>query len=383
MISSVKCQKVSSTKCLEKCVNLAAKVFSETSGRDFQILLKENNEWFDLKDNIFIIAKLPSEEIIGFLRIVPKEISFSIGLINTAKFENIFIVPSFRGMNISRVLIDYAIKVSVENNMALASVIARRGVDNFYPKFGFHGVSCYPKVSIKLSELKKNKKEHKKNISIDEVGLEDLDYISGLYKCNYKNYFGSALRTLNHWNRIFNYCKKDNIKFYKVLNNSELCAYIIFQENNVMEVFYNSFSSIIYSLIEIMNQYDEIIFHQTIDNKIFKSLKNIDLNFGIRSCTYGGHMIAISDIKLIIKTFHKKFLDYLIKSNIQEFSSKSDNLNLEYKKGNLKIDLSDNIKTKDLKISDIELLLGIKSIYNNNFNGFFNYFYFPDVDQRI
>ena len=47
------------------------------------------------------------------------------------------------------------------------------------------------------------------------------------------------------------------------------------------------------------------------------------------------------------------------------------------------IDLSENVKTEDFKISDIELLLGIKSIYSNNLNGFFNYLYFPDVDQRI
>ena len=93
LISLVKCQKVTSYGCLEKCINLAAKVFSETSNIDIQELRNEYREWFEFKDNIFIIAKLPSEEIIGFLRIIPKEISFSIGLINTAKFENIFVVP--------------------------------------------------------------------------------------------------------------------------------------------------------------------------------------------------------------------------------------------------------------------------------------------------
>ena len=381
LISSVKFQKVSSPRCLEKCVNLAAKIFSETSGIDFLILLDEYKQWFDLKDNIFIIAKSSSDEIIGFLRLIPKKISLSIGLINTARFENVFIVPSYRGKNISRRLIDYAIKVSIENNMSLAYVIARRGVDHFYPKFGFHGVSCYPKVKVKLSELHRIKIENVNNISIGKVKLEDLYYISKLYSSHYKSYFGSSIRNSNNWERVLSNCKKENIKIYKVMNNKSICAYCIFKGNKILEIFYDDFNSIIYFLLQVMNEYDEIVFNQTIDHEFFKSLNNIDLNFGIRSCPYGGHMIAILDIKLITKNFHQKFKDYLIKKNIRSFAANSNNINLEYEKGNLKIKIPDNLRTADFKSNDIKLLLGIKSIYSNPLNDFSNYFYFPDLDQ--
>ena len=132
-----------------------------------------------------------------------------------------------------------------------------------------------------------------------------------------------------------------------------------------------------------MNEYDEIVFHQTIEHIFFNYIKNIDINFNIRSCPYGGHMFAIIDSKFITKTFYQKFKDYLIKSNIQTFSTKSDNVNLEYEKGNLKINFPNNLSATDLKLNDFELLLGIKSIYNNPLNGFCKYFYFPDLDQRI
>ena len=132
-----------------------------------------------------------------------------------------------------------------------------------------------------------------------------------------------------------------------------------------------------------MNKYNEIVFHQTIDHEFFRSINNVDINFSIRSCPYGGHMLAILDIKRIIKTFHTNFKDFLSKSAVENFYTKSDNINLHFNKDNLKIDFPDNFKTKDLDSSDLELLLGIKSIYSNNKNGFTNYFYFPDPDQRI
>ena len=91
------------------------------------------------------------QSCIGVVRIVPQIFLFSGERYKSAVISAVSIHPDYRGMGLSKILIDYAINEITDRKFDFSHLIARRAVDHYYNKFDFFVLFLIRKLLLRSS----------------------------------------------------------------------------------------------------------------------------------------------------------------------------------------------------------------------------------------
>ncbi len=368
---------------IKNAIDLAAEIF-RTKGEKLtdeliEIQRKITNPFGLLSENDVVVLISPTKEVCGTIFLVDRLLfNPSIELKGTY-LSSICVSEKFRGMGLSKLLIETAISEIKKRGSAIAILIARRAVDHFYNKFNFWGVSQYNKIKIKRLQIISNSYE------VKPVELDDLSVINEIYSYRYQYNYGASKRDIEFWKYIFWKSKFENNEFKSIKLDETIIGYVIYSDNNVYEIALNSDLCILEAVNLIFSEstYEDIIIHSSNENISLINLSEKDYIFEARDCMFGGHMVRIID-PFIIKTQLKQKLEkIIIKYGMHDLNynylSQSNNFHLNIHKGLIFI----NIHGNDFTYEETTALLGIKTTYNSSKFPFcfFDSFNIPLYDQ--
>lgn len=313
---------------IKDVVFLIAKVFFKG---DLEKLIIQNKI---LSNNNIIIVENDNNKIVGTSIIIDREIFFNGNLIKASFISFVCVDEKYRGLGLSRDLINCFIYECKKRNSIISVVVARKLVDNFYKKFNFYGISQYSKIKINLDANFGNQK-------FEFVDLKQKYYkkINSIYNSTYSKTHGAFKRDLEYWFYVEKKASSLGLKSIAIINKKLLKGYIIYDKNNIYEIALDdniNYIDVLCRLSFLKKINKDITVHCSLEHPINLFTNNLDYSLILRQCNYGGHMIRINDLGYLKKIFlnqvnkNNKVLEKL-KINIEKLNNK----NLNYEKSSL------------------------------------------------
>lgn len=268
-------------------ISLIKKVFYSEIGTENFILPKASL----VKKNIVVIKE--NNEVVA-TSIINDRLFFLKNKKIPCSFLSFICVDNFhRNKGLSRILMDFSIKLCESRRKKACFVIARKSADYFYNKFSFYGFSNYPKIVIKNRDYHYGRK-------LNFVPLQpSLIYeIKEIYNSVYQKLLGSFFRNYEYWDYIIKKAKKINVKISLIKDSyNNFLGYICFDKGNIYELALNNledYPRVLKNLMDI-EKLDSIIFHGGTNHPLANEIELFDYTVSYRKCWYGGHMIRIND----------------------------------------------------------------------------------------
>lgn len=287
----------SSSEEVEEAFNLAYSIFKNTASidqyKEFKLNLWQEDPSFDLEN--FVIARDSGGLMCGLVRIVPRKIFRGNKSFSVAGISSVCLAPSHQGKGLSVPFIEYALEICRQRNFDFAFLFARRDVDYYYAKIGFHGVSSYTQIEIKSSSP-----------SLDyefELGPSSEKY-SEIYRLSYdqcySHCFGRVERTADYWNFLIRKFQINQSPHLDTLYLSGVAiGYIIWSATTVHELAFMEGVSV-KGLINFLNIHltspaknDCVTFEMSPQHLLLGGAHGLDITMKIRECNFGGHMACI------------------------------------------------------------------------------------------
>ena len=280
-----------------KGIKLEKKIFNNSSANYFL----ENIHF----SNAVIIKDCLKNKIVGFLIHVNRN-AIILNVKQKVSFvSSVCIHPDYRNKGLSKGLIKESLNQLKKNKVSIAFVIARKKVDYFYNKFGYFGISSFPKIILEKFTYINNFNYYP--IKSFSVTREDLLLINRFYLNTYKKLDGFFFRNKIYWEYLIKKCKKDNFLFKKFVINNKTIGYAVFKKNEIIEIackkieYYNH----LLNKIREKNKSNNITIYTNNEHDINISLVDQDLKYCTRRIYYGGHLAKIINSSVLIKTYNK------------------------------------------------------------------------------
>ena len=219
-------------------------------------------------------------------------------------------------------LMHAAIQLATQDGFALAALIARRAVDDYYTKFSFWGVSCHNVVSVGANKILKSETSSKRGEwELKPCKNGNIDFYNSVFDFNYRNTFGRSRRDFDIWSYIINAKKGISENFFELYKNGNIVGYANINANNIYEI----------SLVKGIET--EGLLNCIFDHSVSEELR-IEIPVGhhlfdrfcsegdviYRQCLFGGHMVRVLDRVFLNKTM-KTGLDPHMELNANETMS--------------------------------------------------------------
>jgi predicted GNAT family N-acyltransferase len=239
-----------------------------------------------------VVGAFEGSKIIGLIRICPQVISIAGVDYKSAGITSVCVLSEFRGGNLSVGLMNYTHQLCKTRGFRLTHLIARKAVDHYYTKFGYVGLSNYPKIRIKevSGSTDNSKLEFKKVTTFKQEFNQFYNNIS--------HYLGSYFKRDES---LFQYSFDRHVElgfmFKEIYFKTKCVGYFVHKGNCIYEV---SFSHIDYGtniLSSLFEEFGDFTIETSIQHPLFKNIHEltIDYTYSIRSCLYGGHMVKSLD----------------------------------------------------------------------------------------
>ena len=279
---------------IEAALLLAAKTFnyhkglSKESFKNKKILLSPYDTLYE-KD-VVILAN-DQNEICGACFLIDREFYKNGIRLKSTFLSSICISESSRGLGLSRLLMDEAIKKCEQRGSSFAVLIARRSVDFFYNKFSFWGLSQYSSINLKIAD----KLTSYSNYSISPATDKDLAVVSELYDSTYSKLFGSCVRSIKYWNYVLWKAKSQQFNFLLLRSEDVVIGYVIFQDNDIYEISTTNNTSCLELLYVLRERYsiNNVTLHCSSQHPLISELEELDFSCTRRQCCFGGHMVRV------------------------------------------------------------------------------------------
>jgi GNAT superfamily N-acetyltransferase len=280
--------------------NLAFSVFSD---QNTSVKYKDNKFFTWEKDPYFkfeniLLAKYKGVPA-GLIRIVPRKIFRIDKSISVAGISSVCILPQYRGKGLSVKLMDEALRYCKDLEYDVSLLFARRNVDYFYTRFGFHGISSYSHICIK----KPQQLTISKGYSLAELDFNFLNIYSEAFERTYANCFGRLHRNMEYWKFLFNSLLfKSNCHFKTIKFKNIAIGYVIWDTNKVLEIAITediNNKDFIHFLFEnlAISTGDSLKFEMLPQHSMVKQFYGLDVTFESRECVFGGHMVKVLNEK--------------------------------------------------------------------------------------
>lgn len=274
-----------------------------------------NDPYFDYK-NIFVAKS--NENIIGLIRIVPRQLHMNNIPLKLAGISSVCLLPEFQGKGLSVPLMEKTLTYAKGAGYDVSALFARRSADYYYNKFGFFGVAAYSKLVIKNDKSVTSSEFELCDFDIDDIGLYSEAYAFSYERCS-----GYIYRTEQYWKYMFSSLQfRNEIIFKSIKLKSVTVGYVIYSDNHVYEIATKNNTDGL-PVINFLNSTlakEELILNALPQHKIISFLTGKDIVYQTRECYYGGHMMRILNIESvseklgfngsISKSLAKPFLPY-------------------------------------------------------------------------
>lgn len=267
--------------------NSRLKDLSEESFKNKKISL---SPYSTLEKDVVIVTN-DQNEICGTCFLIDREFYKNDIRHTGTRLSYFCISESHQGKGFSRILMEEAIKICEERGSSFAFVIANRGVDFFYNKFSFWGLSEYSTVNFKIPDKSITYSDY----SISPATNKDLATVNELYDSTYSKLFGSCVRSIKYWNYVLWQGEIQKFNFLIFRSKGIVIGYIIFQGLNIHEIATNNNTSYLELLYIMRERYsmDNVIFHCSNQHPLIFELGELDFLYTRRQCYFGGHMVRI------------------------------------------------------------------------------------------
>ena len=309
----------------EKALKIIFDIFFKNKSLSFK---KEVLEKINIKKNKIIIIK-KDNKVISCLVTYKKKLLKNKDL-SFCGLGFICVIKKYRGLNISKILIESAINILKKEKIDVVYLFARKKMDYFYLKFGFVGISTYSIIilnkPIKSNYTKEIKTREK--FTLISPNIEDISFLNTLYKINYSKMNGAFERLKTEWKNLI-LSKYQNLLIKLILYNKEKIGYIIYIDDKILEISLNNYyksDQFIHFLFDNL-RFKKLFLEIYLSHKLIKNLKIYDITHQNRNCYFGGQLIKIINDKLQININNnlgqtKKILDAKTLSDISYNKSK-------------------------------------------------------------
>ena len=204
--------------------------------------------------------------------------------------SHITIRDEFRGNGLSKSLINFCEKLSKDRGSEFAIVIARKAVDYYYLKLGFHGMSSYSTLTISPTG-------NQKDVNLRKASDADCQYLEEAYNKSYRKCVGSCVRSLSTWQFLVNLSSSrfssNRILVIRESSDNPIGYLCLGVGDRVEEIGMTTTEDPYKVLVGISRFLDKETLTLSIDrdHEMTKHLWARDFTISRRQCIYGGHMI--------------------------------------------------------------------------------------------
>ena len=259
------------------------------------------------KENI--LQACIGDELVGLIRLVPRILCRGEETYSVAGISSVCIAPEWQGKGLSNGLMQQSLEICRSRDYDISFLFARRAADHYYTRFGFYGIASYAKVFIKRPADIQPSKQFSLVAADSSLSL----LYQTVYENCYQNCFGRIDRSKTYWKFLLTaISKRKDLRFLTIYFNGTAVGYVLAGETKILEIAVNDSISGIDLIHFLMN---ENLVPDT-DNKLeieilpqhglIPSLRNLDIVFQYRECTYGGHMAKILNTESVISKLTKR-----------------------------------------------------------------------------
>ncbi len=141
----------------------------------------------------FIVARAPSQELIGLIRIVERTMMVDGCALACGGISSVAVHEKWQGQGICSRMMHTAIGQMLERNFDIAVLHARKAVDGFYTRFGFWGVGRYLNLEVDTAKAAGD------TLMVKDYEPRYLEDCQRLYRQTYLSLSGSTKRSPAVW----------------------------------------------------------------------------------------------------------------------------------------------------------------------------------------
>lgn len=226
--------------------------------------------------------------VIGAVFLVERKMHFPVGVQPMAYLTSICIDPEKQGLGLSRKLMEAALAQAARRGNKVAVVVARRGVDFYYAKFGFHGLSQYPLIEIRPNRVLTTTRP----VPHLQV-IDSSQHVANLYSQAYERQVGACMRDARMWEFI---AWKAKDRGYEFLSLDDQSGYALVAGQDVHELAAASSEAYLDLLLGLFGRTEggDLRLHgQSHTHPVWDQLAAWDHSLRLRQCRYGGHMLRL------------------------------------------------------------------------------------------
>jgi predicted N-acetyltransferase YhbS len=253
-------------------------------------------------DNI-LLATLDGNKPVGLVRVLSRTLFRDSQTYSVAGISNVCIEREHEGMGLSVPLMWRALEICKSRGYELALLCARRAVDHYYPKFGFHGVAAYSDVSIRYPASP----EPGNHLSLGDIDVSLIDIYSAAYDSCYSRCFGRLTRSPQAWRLILKkLVGNPMVSVATIFDGCRPVGYALWNRSRVLEIAYLKRLSIdkVVSLLQaipIDTHPEKIDLDIPEQHALIQDAYGLDMRLSARECTFGGQMVRILDVESVLE----------------------------------------------------------------------------------
>src|SRR5574341_416900 len=130
--------------------------------------------------------------MLAVVRLVPRTVMRARQAYPVAGISSVCVAESARGSGLGADIMHKTLEIAAERGFDFAFLFARKAIDGYYTKFGFHGLASYSRVLVEPPAPSTN-------VSLAPARWADAATYARAYAHSYGECFGWAERSPDYW----------------------------------------------------------------------------------------------------------------------------------------------------------------------------------------
>lgn len=245
------------------------------------------------------IIAVDSGSIVGFIRIVDRQLYSPVGMLKAGGITSVCVHPDLQGHGLGRRLMEMALRRLRQRKDILSILFARRALDGWYTKYGYVGIGCHPQIQIAQPWLVDNTGQFESFNGRLQRGIipSAIDLYAAAYADSYQRLFLSFYRD-DYWWQTFEqrlWRRVEVEDFINVIVGDIPVGYFILKEDKVIEAasLHGHRADVLASLLEFWKQKvrKDLKIAMPLGHWCARFFKGMNHIMTIRYAWDGGHMV--------------------------------------------------------------------------------------------
>lgn len=268
------------------------------------------HKWFDdptfSPDNVLLLRERKGSTLVGGLRARPLALYRDGIIFNGLGIPEIFVAPAWQGVGLARLLVRHCLQRAEDMGVDLVLVVARKAIDGFYSRYGFHGIGSFPSYTVReilASRRHRQAERGRYGFSPTDVRPE----FQKLYASCYAAAFGASVRSLDVFRFLFARAFfRGQAEILAIQDRDDgLVGYLVRSGGSILEIAISDGVDrrmVIEDLAEHLNL-EDLTFAVYEGHPLFVPDMGLDITVTRRECPYGGHICRVADVASVADKF--------------------------------------------------------------------------------